>query len=211
MNINNFLNQEMAIAFVCNQIKKSVDEDISKHNIASLILTGGNTVRPFLSLLSKTDIDWSKVWIILSDERWLPIDHDQSNEGQLKLLFLNNLTKKPNYMSLKTNHENPEDAIHELAKNLETVPQPFSCSLLSMGEDGHIASLFPGRLWQEKIECSIFKEIKRISLSVKYFKECQNNFILIRKSRQAILDTISLPSNNKFYPLNYFQSEIVVF
>ena len=62
-----------AIKFVCNTIKDKLTDDLNHSGSASLILTGGTTVRPFLTAIAKIDIDWNKVWVILSDERWVPV------------------------------------------------------------------------------------------------------------------------------------------
>lgn len=181
-----------AINFVCNSIKDKLIEDLNNFGSASLILTGGKTVRPFLSEIAKIDIPWSKVWVILSDERWVPTDDEQSNEKQLQDLFLSKLADKPKYISLKTD-DNPEDAIVTIESRLSCIPRPFSFCLLSMGGDGHIASLFAD---SENNDCNIVKVFKnglyRIGLGLEEFKKCNNIFILVNKNREPILFQINM-------------------
>ncbi len=181
-----------AINFVCNSIKDKLIEDLNNLGSASLILTGGKTVRPFLSQIAKIDIPWNKVWVILSDERWVPTDDEQSNEKQLKDLFLSKLAEKPKYISLKTD-DDPEEAIVKIESRLSVIPKPFSFCLLSMGSDGHIASLFANG---ENNDCNIVKVFKnglyRIGLGLEEFKKCNNIFILVNKDREPILSQINM-------------------
>lgn len=181
-----------AINFVCNSIKDKLIEDLNNLGSASLILTGGKTVRPFLSQIAKIDIPWNKVWVILSDERWVPTDDEQSNEKQLKDLFLSKLAEKPKYISLKSD-DDLEEAIVKIESRLSVIPKPFSFCLLSMGSDGHIASLFANG---ENNDCNIVKVFKnglyRIGLGLKEFKKCNNIFILVNKDRAPILSQINM-------------------
>lgn len=210
INVNNFFSQHQAIDFVCQNIKNSIEIALQHNNRASMILTGGVTCRNFLFSLSKLEIDWSKVWIILSDERWVPVTHEDSNEKQLKELFLKYLLISPNYISLKTKHNFPQEAIVDLEKKINDIPLPFDCSLLSMGDDGHVASLFPGNDWNNNIIWCLINNVYRVSLSINYFKKCLNNFVLIKKERKHILDDIQ-KTNDPSQPITHFMSTAIVF
>ena len=53
---------------------------IETQGSASLVVSGGRTPMGFFHLLSQQALDWSKVTVLLADERWVDADHADSNE-----------------------------------------------------------------------------------------------------------------------------------
>ena len=128
------------------------------------VLTGGRTSKRTYELLSlppyRDDISWGKIHIFLSDERFFPFEHPESNFGAIrKILF----SKVP----LPEAHLHPfvveAASLEEAARKSETsfrhffgemsIPR-FDFIFLGIGRDGHVAGLFPGR--------SAFKTEKRL-------------------------------------------------
>ena len=190
MSIHFFLTETEAVQTVLQWVEDALKRDIQQRGEASLVLTGGKSVQPFLTALAALPIAWSQVWIVLSDERWLPVDQAASNEKQLKTLFLDKLRQKPRYISLKTDHTTPFDAIPSLKTTLSVIPMPITMSLLSMGEDGHIASLFPKEPWGEGLTHCFKNGNHRISLSLDFLKRCNHNVLLVKKERKSLFETI---------------------
>ena len=125
------------------QLVKAIDA----RGKASIALSGGTSPARCMQLLSEKDLDWSKVTITLSDERWLPEDHPRSNHLLIKNNMLINKAKDSHFLPLYCEAENIEDGAKKLQKTLEESLQPsqggFDVCLLGMGADGHFASLFP--------------------------------------------------------------------
>jgi 6-phosphogluconolactonase len=196
MNTTDFETPDKAIIYVCQLIQQQLHNDITHKGKASLILTGGKTILPFLYHLSRIETNWSKVWITLSDERWVSIEEDHSNEYHLRLNFLNKLPIQPNFIGLKTLHGSPAAATNNLEESFQFMPQPFSCSLISMGEDGHIASLFLEERpeWEGNTDLFFASNFKgpRLSLGLKVFKECKLNIILCSRPRD--INNICIPN-----------------
>jgi 6-phosphogluconolactonase len=187
MQVNRFRSIKQASQFVSEKIENLLKSDISANGNASFIVTGGSTIRHFFSKLSDINVDWSKITVILSDERWVEISSNDSNEKQLFEKFISKLDIKPNYISLKTEHKSPMDAKNELTLSLKQIKMPITCSLLSMGEDGHVASLFPQekevwRISKESLFCSDVKG-PRISLGLDILSKVSHNYILCSKPR----------------------------
>lgn len=109
-------------------LKKCIDD----YNFASLVVSGGSSPIKIFSELSKTDLDWAKVSVMLVDDRVVSSDHLDSNEKLLKDYFFINKASAANYISLKSN-----------SNAVMKIDRPFDIMLLGMGEDGHFASLFP--------------------------------------------------------------------
>lgn len=116
---------------------------IEKQQTASLVVPGGRTPRAYLPVLAKQSLPWSRVTITLSDERWVDTASESSNERLVRANLLDRLPEEAHFVSLKTRHDTPEQAISEISQRLATIPQPLTLTILGLGEDGHIASLFP--------------------------------------------------------------------
>ena len=110
---------------------------------ASLVASGGSTPGRCFDLLSQQDLDWSRVTVIPSDERWVPADHPDSNERLIRTRLLTGPAAKGNVLSLFRTGIDAQQAPRLIEKELAVLSRPFSASLLGMGEDGHFASLFP--------------------------------------------------------------------
>src|SRR5262249_13618315 len=54
----------------------------------SIALSGGETARASYELLAVADIAWGDVDVYFGDERWVPVDDPDSNEGQARHAFL---------------------------------------------------------------------------------------------------------------------------
>jgi len=110
---------------------------------ATLAVTGGETPGPMFDALCAADLDWSKVSVVLTDERWVPEDSERSNTRLVKERLLVNRAAAANYLPLYAPIEEPEHALEGL--KLAIAPKlPISVLILGMGADMHTASLFPG-------------------------------------------------------------------
>ncbi|MET0546021.1 MAG: 6-phosphogluconolactonase, partial [Caulobacterales bacterium] len=109
---------------------------------ASIAVPGGSTPLPFFLALSAHPIDWSKVRVTLTDERWVSADAEQSN-ARLVREGLRGPAAKAVFAPPQTLHTSLNDAASAWDADLRAAP-PFDLVVLGMGDDGHFASLFPG-------------------------------------------------------------------
>ncbi|MNR17387.1 6-phosphogluconolactonase [compost metagenome] len=52
---------------------------------ACVVLSGGRSPVPFLEKLASENLDWAKVTVSLADERWVPVEHADSNPASPNL------------------------------------------------------------------------------------------------------------------------------
>ncbi|BBP78995.1 6-phosphogluconolactonase [Pseudomonas gingeri NCPPB 3146 = LMG 5327] len=115
---------------------------IAARGVATLVVSGGRSPVAFFQGLAKQDLDWSKVVISLADERWVPVEHADSNAGLLKRYLLQGPVAKARFIGLYNAAANLEEAAQQADQFLAELPD-IDVLVLGMGDDGHTASLFP--------------------------------------------------------------------
>lgn len=108
-----------------------------------LAVPGGSSVAGVYRELSRFPLPWEKIHIFLLDERLVPLDHPDSN---YKLIKENLGGALPSQMihPFDSSLQAAEQALAKYQKELNVYGGRFDIVLASSGEDGHIASLFPG-------------------------------------------------------------------
>lgn len=117
---------------------------------ASLALSGGSTARAGYELLAVADVEWSEVDVFFGDERWVPVDDPESNEGMARRAFVDQVHPRAVYSMRRAG-----DTIGEAADAYDRLLREYgSLDLvhLGLGPDGHTASLFPGSPALDEIE-----------------------------------------------------------
>ncbi len=139
-----------AAAWLAEQIAGRLQSAIDVRGSASLVLPGGKSPIPMLKALSRQPLDWSRIGVTLTDERWVETSSPDSNENLIRTHLLTGEAAKARFVPLKTTATLAGDALAERSDALEALPHPFDVVVLGMGEDGHFASLFPDALGLEE-------------------------------------------------------------
>ena len=138
-----FDSREEASLAAANRIVAALTRRLDSQPEASLVVTGGSSPALCYSTLADTDIAWSRVHVLLSDERWVPPTHVDSNEKLVREELLIRHAAAADLLPLYDEQISVSERSSMLNEALEDLTVPMACSLLGMGEDGHFASLFP--------------------------------------------------------------------
>ncbi len=138
---------EHAAAHAIKTLQKAIDT----YGQATWVFAGGSTPELAYSVITERYldvIDWSKVTIIIGDERIAPFDSNDSNWKHAEEILLCHISQAKLHRPLSnlTAEEAADDyeqVINSLSKTSQNIPR-FDLVWLGMGEDGHTLSLFPG-------------------------------------------------------------------
>jgi len=135
--------REAASVAAAERIRAALTRRLDAQGAASLVVSGGTTPAACFAELAKMPLGWADVTVVLSDERWVAPDHDDSNEKLVRNTLLAGAACDATLLPAFRPGMTPEARCLQLNDELRQVPFPFACALLGMGEDGHFASLFP--------------------------------------------------------------------
>lgn len=109
----------------------------------SFAISGGGTARKCYRLCAVPGVlDWSDTTIYVSDERFVPVNHPDSNEGMARRELFDHVPHGPIH-SMRGGADSPEAAAKEYDELISAVDR-IDVIHLGLGADGHTASLFPG-------------------------------------------------------------------
>ena len=180
------------------------EKSIQLNNIFRIVLAGGESIASLYKVLNNSKSDWSKWQIYIGDERCMPLKDINRNDHMINNIWLDH-SKIPKKNIHFTHAElGPYKASIHYENVLKNIGY-FDVVLLSIGEDGHTASLFPSHFYDENksvvVECNSPKYPKeRVSMSYSRLNQSKNIFKVINgKSKQGALD---LWSKGVILPIN---------
>jgi 6-phosphogluconolactonase len=131
-----------------------LEQAIAREGAVSIGLSGGSTPKRLYERLASAEwrgrMPWERIHLFWGDERFVPPDHPDSNQGMVRRAMLDRVPIPPGNIHPVPTDGTPESAAAryeaELRRFADTRPgEPlFDIQLLGLGPDGHTASLFPG-------------------------------------------------------------------
>jgi 6-phosphogluconolactonase len=127
---------------------------VNRHGRFIVALAGGSTPKHLYQLLAtdelRNQVDWNSVHAFLGDERYVPLDHDDSNFRMAQESLARSVPiPEQQVYPVQTDREPADAACAYEEKVREVFDAPageipaFDLILLGIGGDGHTASLFP--------------------------------------------------------------------
>ena len=184
---------EALIAEAIRDFEELVGEIRKSKSELTVLLTGGTLGIEFVASLGQTSLDLTNIHFIFGDERYVLRDHADRNENQALAAFPGLESYLIRYPEAS---EDLEDARQGFSLELENLLGPIDSpsrqidlTILGMGPDGHIASLFPGMehedAWIVSEDNSPKPPSKRLSFSYKALNNSERVWFLVAGTGKA--------------------------
>lgn len=151
-------NEEALAREAAEQLTTRIERAVEARGSAIVSLTGGRTPRHLYARLAdagepwRDRIDWTRLHLFWGDERHVPPDHADSNFGMAHEALVRHVPIPPAHVHrMRGELADAEEAARQYGRTLREGfaaagrdDQTFDVMLLGLGEDAHIASIFPG-------------------------------------------------------------------
>lgn len=219
MKFEEYADRDMLAIDLANVLAGSLKQALLHHDTVSFAVPGGTSPGPVFDHLCAADLDWDRVHVFPTDERWVAQDDPRSNAGLIERRLLTGRAGSARLLPLHIPADDPRDVLAELESQLS--PElPISVLLLGMGADMHTASLFPGApdladalranapilsVQRPKTQDEI-----RVTLNARVLDGAMNKHLIITGSdkRAALERAMSLPPEEA--PINAVLSDMTV-
>jgi 6-phosphogluconolactonase len=181
---------------------------------SSCALSGGATALIFLPALRAANVNWAKISVFWVDERAVETEDPESNFGLAQRMLLTPLGgRAPRAFRMPV--DSADRSLSEAARLYETrlaqelAGRPLDLVLLGVGEDGHVASLFPGHpaLLQEHARVVAVEDApkhpkRRLSLSLRFLLQSREIWIVAVGARKLPVLQAALLRTKRDTPLD---------
>jgi len=133
---------------VAAQVEAVAAEAVAARGRFALALPGGSVATACFPRLVTARVDWANSEVFFADERAVPPEHPDSNYGLAHRLLLSRVSLRTGRARRMAGELAPVSAARRYEETLVRLlgrPPVLDLVLLGVGEDGHVASIFPGR------------------------------------------------------------------
>lgn len=167
-----FVNPEALYGALADHIADAAATAIVERGRFDLVITGGSSILPLFSQLRAIKTRWDDWHVYWSDERSVPSNHPERNSRAAIELWLAHVpipVAQVHSIPAEMGIEIASQCYSEVLANVGT----FDLVLLSLGEDGHVAGIFPGTEAEDPLTPTVLAVInapkppsRRVSLSL---------------------------------------------
>jgi len=202
-------NEKSLIREFLRIFKREIDKKKKSKSRLSFVLTGGSSPVNLYKKLAKSNIDWSNIDLFWGDERFVSNKSKNSNFKLANDLFIKKVKiKKQNLFYINTKRKDINQSSVEYQNKIKNYFKnkkiKFDICLLGMGNDGHVASIFPNTniLKKKSIVSPVNRgDFKRITIGLKVINNSKKIFLwLSKKSKTSIFKKLRL--KGKKIPIN---------
>lgn len=212
--------QAALIARSLRLVLDRLHEAIEQRGRFTIALAGGSTPKPLYESIAKENLPWDKIHVFWGDERYVPPDHPDSNQGMARQAWLDRVPIPPaNIHPMPTDEADPalaaqkhEQQIQEFFQTPPGIPT-LDLVLLGIGDDAHTASLFPHtpalQVRDRLVTVGNKDGQPRLTFTVPLINQARCvAFLVAGSSKQAALAQIFAPAaDEQTYPARLIQPQ----
>ena len=186
--LQTYPDREMLAMDLANKLAGDLRTQLQHEDRVVLAVPGGTSPGPIFDDLCAADLEWSRVDVMLTDERWVPEDSPRSNTRLIRERLLVDRAAAARMLPLYAPAHEPEEVLAEIEAQISG-ELPLAVVLLGMGADMHTASIFPGA---DKLDAALASDAPillpmrapgapepRITLSARVLNEAIRKHVLI--------------------------------
>ena len=209
MAVLTIVQNEQALADACAaRCAAFIGDAVRERGQAIVSLTGGSTPRKMYEALARDPdrVPWKHVHLFWGDERAVPPDHKDSNYGMARDALVARVPIPPDQVHRMRGELPPDEAARQYERELMGT---FDLMLLGLGEDAHIASIFPGspvldeRTRKTAAPWAPHLNAYRITLTPPALLDARHIVMLVSgdKKADAVKAAIELPLDPRRWPV----------
>ncbi|KAG7695068.1 hypothetical protein KL930_001391 [Ogataea haglerorum] len=155
VNVHSYADSQDVADAVARYVIQHQNAALEKGNTFKIAISGGSLGKVLNKGLiankeNFANVKWSNWEVYFSDERLVPLNHEDSNYGLFNEMVLNSLRDNsvdlPKVITIEESLLTPDGSTDDkIASDYEAkLPESLDLILLGCGPDGHTCSLFPG-------------------------------------------------------------------
>jgi 6-phosphogluconolactonase len=189
------------------RIQNAIQKTLLERGSCDVMLTGGRSAAQlYKAWRNLPDFQqMTGVSFFFGDERCVPQDHPESNYGMaMQTLFQNGIPAGCSVFRMEADAINLEAAAQRYA---DLLPDSVDVLLLGVGEDGHVASLFPNNIALQEQRRGVLlitgpkPPFERLTIAPKVITRARSVFVLATGSTKAVMLSAALKNPNDFVAL----------
>ena len=176
-----------------NTLLDLISSEINDSENYSLGLSGGSTPKFFYELFAEKYKNYSNIYLWTVDERHVDKNDENSNQRMINSIFSNSNLNIIEY----SYEEDPGNSAKNYTSKVLSKFDKFNAAILGVGEDGHIASLFPNTTALDADEKSfVHNEVNiltrwRVTSTFELLKNVEHVYLLVTgDNKKEIIEKI---------------------
>jgi len=205
--------QQTCIEALTRDIARRISARLQASGTCVLAVSGGRSPIPLFERLATADLDWPRLRVQLVDERHVPPDHPDSNEGLVRRHLLTGKAAHAHFIGLYRSGASIAQAV-EAANDEARQPD---VAILGMGDDGHTASLFPGaRQLEEALAPNAAHYLhvtppeaphERITMSLASLRACSHLILYVSGQHKRDVLRMAERKTSQRFPISFLAAE----
>ncbi len=186
-------------------VEKNILDTVQNSGECNIGLSGGSTPKRLYEMLSKKDLPWDKIKLILIDERHVPEDNTESNAGMIKNALVDKINIPTNNVIFFDTSLSWDLSAQDMNKKIESIVNKqkkiFDLLILGAGEDGHVASIFPDTKVDDKLYAQTSYAVNyptkdRLTLTYNSLKKTGKGLLLLYgNKKEKVIDMLNRKEN----------------